>query len=75
MICSICIFATRIKIICNRLGGSTTEEKTKTLNFEDYRQASEKLLDYFENNGYPFAKINLDSISISNKSNRSGFKY
>jgi outer membrane protein assembly factor BamA len=40
-------------------------EKRKTMNFEDYRQASEKLLDYFEGNGYPFAKINLDSVSIS----------
>lgn len=32
--------------------------------FEDYRQTSEKLLDYFEENGYPFAKISLDSVSI-----------
>lgn len=39
--------------------------KRKKLNFEDYRQASDKLLDYFEANGYPFAKINLDSVSIS----------
>lgn len=28
--------------------------------------AYEKLLDYFENNGYPFARVSLDSIRISN---------
>lgn len=39
--------------------------KRKKLNFEDYRQATDKLLDYFEANGYPFAKINLDSVSIT----------
>ena len=41
------------------------EGKRNNLSFEDYRQTSEKLLDYFEENGYPFAKINLDSVSIS----------
>jgi outer membrane protein assembly factor BamA len=40
------------------------DERNNKLNFEDYRQTSKKLLDYFEDNGYPFAKINLDSISI-----------
>lgn len=38
--------------------------KRDKLTFEDYRQTSEKLLDYFESNGYPFAKINLDSVLI-----------
>lgn len=30
------------------------------------QMAYEKLLDYFENNGYPFARVSLDSIRISN---------
>ena len=42
------------------------EGKRRKFSFEDYRQISEKLLDYFENNGYPFARINLDSVSITN---------
>ncbi len=46
-------------------GWEVNAEKRKSLNFEDYRQATEKLLDYFETNGHPFAKINLDSVSIS----------
>ncbi|MDB5247851.1 MAG: hypothetical protein JWQ40_2245 [Segetibacter sp.] len=40
--------------------------KGKQLQFSDYQVVSEKLLDYFENNGYPFARVNLDSISLSN---------
>jgi outer membrane protein assembly factor BamA len=45
--------------------GWKPDGKRDKLSFEDYRQTSEKLLDYFEENGYPFAKINLDSVSIS----------
>jgi outer membrane protein assembly factor BamA len=35
------------------------------LSFQDYAPAQEKLLNYLENNGYPFAKISFDSISLS----------
>lgn len=49
----------------NLLYGSA---KGKALQFEDYNMSSEKLLDYFENNGYPFAKISLDSIGFNDKS-------
>lgn len=45
--------------------GWELQGKRKRINFEDYRQAGDKLLDYFEANGYPFAKINLDSVSIT----------
>lgn len=37
------------------------------LTFDVYHLEQEKLLDYLENNGYPFAKINLDSISIGSE--------
>ena len=47
-----------------QLVGWEYEEKQKATNFAEYIVFSEKLLDYFEDNGYPFAKINLDSISI-----------
>lgn len=36
------------------------------LNFTEYQALQQKLLDYFENNGYPFAKVHLDSLSITN---------
>ncbi len=34
------------------------------INFSAYPDIAEKLLDYFEERGYPFAKINLDSLQI-----------
>jgi outer membrane protein assembly factor BamA len=36
--------------------------------FAAYEQVRNKLLDYFENNGYPFATVALDSIQIQNQS-------
>ena len=54
----------RDKSYLQLVGWEYNEKKRETLNFEDYRRASEKLLNYFENAGYPFAKINLDSVSI-----------
>jgi outer membrane protein assembly factor BamA len=39
----------------------------KPLNFEAFKVTQEKLLDYFENNGYPFASVQLDSIVVDNE--------
>ena len=36
-----------------------------SFNFAQYTALSEKLLDYFEESGFPFAKVNLDSVSIT----------
>lgn len=36
----------------------------KAFNFMAYQQAQEKMLHYFERNGYPFSAISLDSIII-----------
>ncbi|MDP4148512.1 MAG: BamA/TamA family outer membrane protein [Bacteroidota bacterium] len=36
----------------------------RPLDFGAFRKRQEALLDYLENNGYPFAKIGLDSIAI-----------
>ena len=38
----------------------------KPLNFTQFQNAQQQLLNYLENNGYPFAKISLDSIAIEN---------
>ena len=37
----------------------------KPLNVTQLQQLQQRLLDYFENNGYPFAKIQLDSLSFN----------
>ncbi|WP_165958241.1 POTRA domain-containing protein [Segetibacter sp. 3557_3] len=34
------------------------------LNFSQYRELQQKLLSHLENNGYPFARLMLDSISL-----------
>ncbi|WP_205508637.1 hypothetical protein [Longitalea arenae] len=39
----------------------------QAISFDQVQSAQQKLLDYLENNGYPFAKINIDSITIVNQ--------
>ena len=36
----------------------------KLLNYQQFQNSQQQLLNYMENNGYPFAKISLDSIVI-----------
>jgi len=36
----------------------------KPLNFRQYQARQQQLLDYLENNGYPFAKVSLDSVTL-----------
>jgi len=36
----------------------------RTLDFSQYQARQQLLLDYLENNGYPFAKVSLDSITL-----------
>ena len=38
----------------------------KLLNYQQLQNSQQQLLNYMENNGYPFAKISLDSIEITN---------
>ena len=37
----------------------------KPINFKNVKRIQEKLVTYYENNGYPFASVKLDSIIIS----------
>ncbi|HEX8279322.1 MAG TPA: hypothetical protein VF540_11530, partial [Segetibacter sp.] len=39
--------------------------ETGKLSFTEYQQFQQKLLDLFENSGYPFAQVQLDSVSIN----------
>lgn len=36
----------------------------KPINFQELQNLQQKILDYLENNGYPFAKVRLDSITL-----------
>jgi len=38
----------------------------KPVNFKDVKRIQEKIITYYENNGYPFASVKLDSIIINN---------
>jgi outer membrane protein assembly factor BamA len=40
------------------------EHLEEKITFYQFNQTREKLLDYFENNGYPFAQIHLEEVKI-----------
>ncbi len=44
----------------------------KPLNLDQYQAIQEKILSYYENNGYPFAKVYIDSISLTGENEMSG---
>ena len=46
-------------------GYDLTKRKAGIFNFKDYAALVEKTLDYFEESGFPFATVSLDSIVIS----------
>jgi hypothetical protein len=49
--------------LLDAINWSPANAKKQALGFDQVQAAQQKLLDYLENNGYPFAKIKLDSIS------------
>ncbi|MBS1660933.1 MAG: BamA/TamA family outer membrane protein [Bacteroidetes bacterium] len=40
----------------------------RPLDFRQFQARQQQLLDYMENNGYPFAKVSLDSVTIKDSS-------
>ncbi|MBS1916573.1 MAG: BamA/TamA family outer membrane protein [Bacteroidetes bacterium] len=51
------------------LANANWSEKTfsdKPLNYQQFQNSEQQLLNYLENNGYPFARIYLDSIQLNN---------
>ncbi len=50
--------------VLNAVGWKLSALNNQQLNLTRYRLLQEKLLDYFENNGYPFARLRLDSIVL-----------
>lgn len=52
-------------VLASKIGYSENSFKNKAFNSKQYLALKEKIIVYFENNGYPFASISLDSIEIN----------
>jgi outer membrane protein assembly factor BamA len=52
------------KLYLQQAGWEDNRPRDKAMQFSDYKLITDNLLNYFERNGYPFAKVFLDSISI-----------
>jgi len=55
------------KKILEQSGWNFDKFNNKPLHFEELETRQQKVLDYLENNGYPFAKLQLDSIRFDNE--------
>ncbi|HTS42828.1 MAG TPA: POTRA domain-containing protein [Puia sp.] len=51
-------------VILNATGWNDKKISNRSVDFQQIQQEEQQILDYLENNGYPFAKISLDSISF-----------
>jgi len=52
--------------ILEQIGWNRKTIQNKALDIGQLERLQERLLEYFDNNGYPFAKVSLDSISLLN---------
>jgi len=52
-------------VILNRIGFREKLYDNKPLELQQVNQLTEAILEYCENNGYPFASVKLDSISLN----------
>ena len=52
------------KKILEQLNWTRKLSGSKPIDFQEVQNLQQKILDYLENNGYPFAKVKLDSIFI-----------
>jgi outer membrane protein assembly factor BamA len=46
----------------------------KPMNFEQLQNVEQRILDYMENNGYPFSKVELDSLELNNDELKASLK-
>ncbi len=51
--------------VLSEIGFRENSFENKPVYFKNVKRIQEKLITYFENNGYPFASVRLDSIEIS----------
>jgi outer membrane protein assembly factor BamA len=54
--------------VLNGIGWIQKNFEEKPFNFRQFQQAQQKMLDWLENNGYPFARVSLDSIRLAGDS-------
>ena len=54
--------------LLSAVGWNERQFPGKPMNFPTIKAWQERMLDYLENNGYPFAKIFLDSLELNNDS-------
>lgn len=54
------------KKLLDAIGWNAKTMDKQGVELEQVQTAQQKMLDYLESNGYPFAKIKLDSVSIDN---------
>lgn len=55
------------KLWLDAIGWNNRQYSDKPFNWQQYILLRQKLLDHLENNGYPFAKIFLDSLQMQNE--------
>lgn len=54
------------KKLLESTGWNQKQFKNKTIDFVRWHQQEEKILNYYENNGYPFAEVSLNNIELAN---------
>ncbi len=53
--------------LASRLGISEKLYFNKPFNYRELARSFEKIVRYYENNGYPFVSVNLDSVEVDNE--------
>jgi len=54
-------------MVLNGIGWNEKRFENRPFNFRQFQQEQQRMLDWLENNGYPFARISLDSIVLVNR--------
>lgn len=54
------------KSILRRIGVNERLFRNKSIYYNKYLNATRKIISWYENNGYPFISVNLDSVIINN---------
>ncbi|HZI68921.1 MAG TPA: hypothetical protein VFD44_04400 [Hanamia sp.] len=54
------------KVMLENIGWEEGQFKNQDLDFSQLEKEEQKILHYYENNGYPFAEVSLQNISITN---------
>jgi outer membrane protein assembly factor BamA len=62
------------KVILESVAWNEKNFAGKTMNFEQLQQVEQRILNYMENNGYPFTKIELDSLALTNDELKANLK-